>query len=246
MSELPAAPAPAACAAHPDRPAAAVCNRCGRYVCFECGGTSGTCPQCQSLQLGRLPDGGGRARWAGHLLLANVVAAALTVVSSLVGNRTAPGAVLTMIAGLLTFFAYAVAVVLYSRWLHLAVRTTNALGIDVGATPGWAVGWFFVPIASLYRPYQVVKAMARSLGGGAAAAPVGAWWGFWIASNVASQADARLALAEEAITPAAAGIAIVAALLTIVAALLCRRVLRQIQEELDARRAAAASRARGG
>lgn len=29
-------------------------------------------------------------------------------------------------------------------------------------TPGWAVGWFFVPIANLFKPYQVVAEIYRA------------------------------------------------------------------------------------
>jgi hypothetical protein len=35
--------------------------------------------------------------------------------------------------------------IMYLMWLHRVVRQLNALGLNVGATPGWAVGFWFVP-----------------------------------------------------------------------------------------------------
>lgn len=43
-------------------------------------------------------------------------------------------------------------------WIYGACCNAHALrpGTDM-TTPGWAVGWFFVPIACLFKPYQALR-----------------------------------------------------------------------------------------
>jgi hypothetical protein len=51
-----------------------------------------------------------------------------------------------------------VSAVLYCRWLHRAWKDNGLLeGRTLSMTAGAAVASFFIPIVSLYRPYQVVK-----------------------------------------------------------------------------------------
>lgn len=38
-----------------------------------------------------------------------------------------------------------------------ALRNVTPAGEDMRFTPGWSVGWFFIPIANLWKPYQVLK-----------------------------------------------------------------------------------------
>jgi Domain of unknown function (DUF4328) len=43
-------------------------------------------------------------------------------------------------------------------WIHRVHRNLLALGARrLRFTPGWAVGWWFVPIMNWFRPYQVMK-----------------------------------------------------------------------------------------
>jgi hypothetical protein len=43
-------------------------------------------------------------------------------------------------------------------WIHRAYRNLPALGAQLMRfTPGWAVGWWFVPIAVMWRGYQVTR-----------------------------------------------------------------------------------------
>ena len=46
--------------------------------------------------------------------------------------------------------------ILFLMWIHRAHRNLPSLGnTNLKYSPGWAVGWFFVPILSLWKPYQV-------------------------------------------------------------------------------------------
>jgi len=48
--------------------------------------------------------------------------------------------------------------VLFFIWIYRVHGNLPALGArHLRFTPGWAVGWFFIPFMNLFRPYQVVQ-----------------------------------------------------------------------------------------
>jgi hypothetical protein len=93
-------------------------------------------------------------------------------------------------------------VILFSTWIYRANVNTEALvssGLEF--TPGWAVGWFFVPLANLYKPYQVVTELYRasdpeadpdywSIARVPAFLPV--WWASYLGFNVVSNLKSGL------------------------------------------------------
>jgi len=43
-------------------------------------------------------------------------------------------------------------------WIYGANRNAHAIGATgMRFTPGWAVGWYFIPIFNLWKPYQAMK-----------------------------------------------------------------------------------------
>lgn len=49
-------------------------------------------------------------------------------------------------------------IVLFFIWLHRAASNTEALGAKgLESSPGWTVGWFFVPVANLVMPYRAMR-----------------------------------------------------------------------------------------
>lgn len=66
----------------------------------------------------------------------------------------------TMVAtAVLAYLAVALATaIVFGFWLVRANRTARSLAPDaVQTSPGWSVGWFFVPFANLWKPYQAVS-----------------------------------------------------------------------------------------
>lgn len=48
--------------------------------------------------------------------------------------------------------------IVVSRWIHRANSNARALGaMEMAFTPRGAVGWYFVPIANLWKPYQAMR-----------------------------------------------------------------------------------------
>ena len=88
-------------------------------------------------------------------------------------------------------------VILFLVWIHRAsgnIRFLGALGQRF--SPGWAVGWWFIPIMNLSRPYEAMAEIWKgsapdlSSGGridwkyGSVAPLLKWWWGLWVASGL--------------------------------------------------------------
>jgi hypothetical protein len=126
----------------------------------------------------------------------------------------------------------------FLRWLYLAVKTARLLGLDPGTTPAWAVAWWFIPLAHLYDPYLVVRGLWQSLGGARKGlAAVSAWWTAWVLGGIAWLVKARtfwVALTSDPLSPTPVMLAgLVTGVLITLGALLCIRVISQIQAQID-------------
>ncbi len=96
-----------------------------------------------------------------------------------------------------TWPLYGLSIAIFCWWLYQAASATRTLGAEgTEFTPGWTVGWFFVPIANVFMPYRAVKELYQ------ASAPADdperwkasrvplvltLWWSCWIGSLVLSR-----------------------------------------------------------
>lgn len=89
-------------------------------------------------------------------------------------------------------------VILVSMWTYRAMKNLHIVGaVAATMSPGWAVGWYFIPIASLWKPFEGMLQIWREshrLAGKAekVAAYVGWWWATWIVSNILANVALRL------------------------------------------------------
>ena len=113
------------------------------------------------------------------------------------------------LVGMLQFLAFLSTAILFGRWIFLSNQNARALGAkNMEFSPGWSVGWYFVPVLNLWRPYQAMKEIFRvsHLGFGneqvdRILAPVTSdikipgvvrsWWALWVVSNVLGHASLR-------------------------------------------------------
>ncbi len=85
---------------------------------------------------------------------------------------------------------------------HHNVRGFGAEGMTI--TPGWAFGYFFVPILGLFKPYLAMSELWR-----ASQSPsqwlnlskglVPLWWTIWIISSILGQISFRLSMAADTV-----------------------------------------------
>jgi hypothetical protein len=98
-------------------------------------------------------------------------------------DRVAAVAILTSVLFLVTGIVWLV-------WQHRSQSNLVAAGrVGLEYTPGWAVGWWFVPFANLVKPFQATGELWKASGGDdwrrARTWPLlGWWWATWLASNV--------------------------------------------------------------
>lgn len=128
---------------------------------------------------------GAGSTWAEIRMLKRAKAGASITATQADANDTRQMAI-----GLFQIGLYLVVGVLFLRLLSRANRNARALGArGLTFTPGWCIGWFFVPIMNLFKPYQAVSEMWQaSLSGSktsrnqTSSSIVGLWWSLWIAN----------------------------------------------------------------
>ena len=137
---------------------------------------------------------------------------------------------LYLVANLIVFFA---SVVLVSLWIHRAHANLFAAHLEgLEFTPGWSIGWFFVPIASLFKPLEAMRELYnRSRGdsdGFVADSPADLvrWWGCYIVGGIAGNISFRLDDGSITAPPTAATVfSIISTVLLIGSAVFLKRII---------------------
>ena len=124
-------------------------------------------------------------------------------------------------------------------WMNRAAKNARVLVPDARFefTPGWCVGWWFVPFANLIKPFHAMKEIyqasqlaneARDPAGYSAvlaAIPVPAvlqlWWGAWVASTIVDRVTSKVE---------SLGADLLSTAFTLVAGVLCILVVRSISQ----------------
>lgn len=149
-----------------------------------------------------------------------------------------------------------VTAVVFIVWFHRAYTNLRAWNHEPAHGPGWAIGGWFVPILSLFRPYQIAREIWSASGPASpddepalqAGSPIlVAWWTAWIADNILGQITFRVSMNVE--TPSglstATQLQIVNDALMCVAAILALLVVRAITRRQEERAAQTAGLAQG-
>src|SRR5262245_55676307 len=110
-----------------------------------------------------------------------------------------------IVTGLFALFyigAYVVAIITFLMWFHRVRANLPALGItDARCSPRWAVGWWFIPIMNLFRPYQVTSEIWRASDPDAVPSDwrqrptsplLGWWWALFLIGGALDRASFRL------------------------------------------------------
>jgi hypothetical protein len=115
----------------------------------------------------------------------------------------------------LYFAVFVAGAVVFLIWIHHAYANLESLEVRyLRFTPGWAVGWFFIPIMSLFRPYQVVAETWRMSTEQNSAALVGWWWFLFLLHNWAGWLSYRVS--NEAVTMTSYAVEVVGLIVTVV------------------------------
>jgi hypothetical protein len=122
------------------------------------------------------------------------------------GFRPSGASLFAVVEGLLMIVQacmYLACVICFLLWLYRASRNIQALGAEkVEHSPRGAIGWWFVPIANLFKPYIVLKEIYQASKSSQdqprrwklkpVPAVFGWWWGCWLLGQMGSRAVTRL------------------------------------------------------
>ena len=96
--------------------------------------------------------------------------------------------------GALSILVLLGAVGAWLTWQHRAQTNLHGMGmVGLQFTPGWAVGWWFIPFANLVMPFQTVRELRRASDPEAdryrwhlikTPALLGWWWAAWLVGNI--------------------------------------------------------------
>src|SRR5262245_7669425 len=191
-------------------------------------------------------------RWLKILLWVGIALTAISLASGVMelkllgdiqaGKALAPGVAESndlrqRVIGGARFVAIVTTIVIFVMWIYRANYNARRLGAtDMVFTPGWSVGWYFVPIANLWKPYQAMKEIWK-----ASAAPLHWkdqprgpilpwWWGFFLFDNFLNQVAFRLMLRARTLSEitAASTMSIISDSVDIVASLIALALVGQI------------------
>ncbi len=134
---------------------------------------------------------------ASELRLHVLLFRALTNLSlSGVGYRAHPEMI--GLAGLFQLLSYLLNAVVVGRWIWRTNRNAHILAEGMSVTSGWAVGWFFVPVANLWKPFEGLKETWQVSHDPAnwplvsVPALLRWWWGLWVGVNLGRNAEILL------------------------------------------------------
>ena len=139
----------------------------------------------------------------------------------------------------LSYMAYLVAmlicIVLVCMWIHRAHSNLHQAGIEgLEFTPGWAVGWYFIPFANLVKPYGAMRELWHASHGqtGDLAAPapslINYWWAAWIAGNIISNISMQMVMRDPSLVSGGAFIGAIGSILGLIAAVMLLQLVQRI------------------
>ena len=139
----------------------------------------------------------------------------------------------TALLAILNLVVMVVTSIIVCCWIYRA--SANAHTIDSGLTirAGWAVGWYFIPFANLWKPFQAMKETwlashyGVDWGAGDATGLLNWWWGLWLVAGFLSNISWRLTAD---VPQFGAGLGLAEGIVTIPLSLVLIKLMRQIRD----------------
>ncbi|MGV8120322.1 MAG: DUF4328 domain-containing protein [Candidatus Xenobiia bacterium LiM19] len=148
----------------------------------------------------------------------------------------------SILNGLIFFTSF----VLFLIWLYRMSKNARALGaMGMQFSPGWTVGWFFIPICCLFQPYYAVKELwsasdpdctdGYSWQKSAVPSMVICWWIITLVSSILSKAVIKLSFKSEELGVASIlpPLTIFSYIIDFVSAVLVIQLIQQLHERLQ-------------
>lgn len=91
-----------------------------------------------------------------------------------------------------------VCAILVARITYRAMRNLYTVGSDIAEmSPGWSVAWYFIPIASLFKPAEGMSQIMHGTRKAVGETPfittaIPLWWTFWLVMNITANIAAQI------------------------------------------------------
>ncbi|WP_442679478.1 DUF4328 domain-containing protein [Sphingomonas sp. ASY06-1R] len=150
-----------------------------------------------------------------------------------------PGIGITEVVGLLSFVVLIATVIIVGRWIYMASANAHTIAPDLQIKAGWAVGWYFIPVANLFKPFQGMKeiwlASRFGLNWQSHTAPshLRAWWAMWLITNIVGNIAFRTA---DRYPGPSAVCSLIQGVIEVPLSLILIRIMREIVRGQDATR----------
>lgn len=106
------------------------------------------------------------------------------------------------VIGVLFILVYVASAIVFIQWFRRAYFNLHLYSTNLTSTEGWAAASWFVPILSLFRPFQIMRELYEETARvfvkkertGAYIAPtkfLGWWWALWLVNNMINQYVSR-------------------------------------------------------
>jgi hypothetical protein len=173
--------------------------------------------------------------FAQHALLSDVQAGAQLTTEQASANDTREQAI-----AILTLIVFIVTAIVWLFWQHRAYSNLRLIGArDTELTPGWSVGYWFIPIINLVKPYQVTAELYRRselqnrrdpIGGLSGPSLVGWWWFAYLSMNVLGRIYATMVKTAKTLPAlvSATSLSIVQDVVAVIACIVAIMVVRSI------------------
>jgi hypothetical protein len=158
----------------------------------------------------------GRARWVKRLLITGIVIDSFAILSAsaqyrllacaaagvrITESEDAANAARQRLSGVSQALAFSVTAVWWLMWFHRAYGNLRLMGTkEADHSPGWAVGYWFVPVMNLFRPHQLTKELwlrSKTLNTLESLPPVPIitlWWYLYVLSGLLGSTQFRWSL----------------------------------------------------
>lgn len=144
-------------------------------------------------------------------------------------------------SGIFHLLTYITCIFLVSRFTYRTMRNLHTIGNKQAImSPGWAVGWYFIPFANLFKPAQgmsqIYHGTHQAVGESSTLhSPIPLWWTFWLLANFAANIGLRVSggMTENNPTTISFSFDIASAVFAIIAAWALIRLSRRIAERQE-------------
>lgn len=103
------------------------------------------------------------------------------------------------LVAIIRLIVFVVSGALILRWIHRANYNVRQLGAEnMKFSPGWSIGYYFIPVLALWKPYQAMREIWKASkepsdwASQDASAILTLWWSLWLVSGLLGQAVFRL------------------------------------------------------